>query len=151
MLLALRLLPLVVGPAVPPGGPVSGRQHFRFADAPLVGQVAHEGRGEVLAARMLERRGAAGADFLDLVVVPPGAGVGVHTHGDDEETYVIIDGEGTMHLDGAEFAVGPGDVVVNKPGGTHGLDNTGAGPLRLVVLDVLTGSRTSSSQPGAGP
>lgn len=115
------------------------RQHFSYARAALAPTVAHDGDGLVEAARVLDRRGAPGAEFLDLVVVPPGSSIGVHTHGDDEETYVVVDGEGRMHLDGEEFAVGAGDVVVNRPGGTHGLANTGPRPLRLVVLDVRTG------------
>ena len=41
-----------------------------------------------------------------------------------------------MTVDDRSFGVGPGDVIVNRPGGTHGLVNDGAGPLRLVVVDV---------------
>jgi quercetin dioxygenase-like cupin family protein len=111
-------------------------QHFTFAGAEFRSVVAHDGEGLISAARVLSDGAGGGAEFVDLVVVPPGATIGEHTHGGDEETYVIIDGSGTMAVDGTELAVGPGDVVVNRAGGTHGLRNTGEGPLRLVVLDV---------------
>jgi mannose-6-phosphate isomerase-like protein (cupin superfamily) len=85
-----------------------------------------------------------GLAFLDLVTVPVGSTIGVHTHGDaDEEICVVIGGSGRMSLELEEFAVGAGDVITNPPGGTHGLVNTGAGPLTLVVLDLAV-----SDQPG---
>ena len=57
-------------------------------------------------------------------VLGPGADIGRHTHGpDNEELYVIVSGKGFMVLDGEEFEVGPGDVILNRPGGTHGLKN----------------------------
>ena len=41
-----------------------------------------------------------------------------------------------MELDGEVFEVGPGDVVMNRPGGTHGLKNVSGAELRLVVVEV---------------
>lgn len=114
-------------------------QHFTFADADFEALVAHDGEGRISAARVLARGGGGGAEFIDLVVVPPGCTIGEHAHGADEETYVIVDGSGTMTVDGTSLVVGPGDVVVNRAGGTHGLRNTGADPLRLVVVDVAVG------------
>lgn len=118
---------------------MSGPQHFTFADAPFHDAVAHGGRGEVAAARVLGRDARAGLAFVDLVVVPPGCGIGTHTHGDDEEIYVVVDGEATMVVDGSSRALGAGHVVVNRAGGTHALHNTGPTPLRLVVVDVAAG------------
>lgn len=114
-------------------------QHFTFADASYEAVVAHDGQGKISAARVVAARAGGGAEFIDLVVVPPGCSIGEHTHGADEETYVIVDGSGTMTIDGTSLVVGPGDVVVNRAGGTHGLRNTGADPLRLVVVDVTVG------------
>jgi mannose-6-phosphate isomerase-like protein (cupin superfamily) len=111
-------------------------QHFRFAGTRLEAFVAHDGRGHVQAARVVHARARGGAGFIDLVVVPPGCSIGTHTHGEDEEIYVVIDGCGRMVVDGASVPVGTGDVVVNRPGGTHGLENTGEEPLRLVVVDI---------------
>ena len=41
-----------------------------------------------------------------------------------------------MRRDGEEFDVSPGDLIRNRPGGTHGLSNTGSQPLQLFVFQV---------------
>jgi mannose-6-phosphate isomerase-like protein (cupin superfamily) len=111
-------------------------QHFKFAEARFESGIAHEGDGQIASARVVADTAGGGAAWIDLVVVPPGCSIGEHRHGDDEETYVIVDGSATMVVDGSEIQVGPGEVIVNRAGGTHGLRNTGPSPLRLVVLDV---------------
>ena len=49
---------------------------------------------------------------------------------------VPLEGKGMMYLDGEEFEVEPGHVIVNRPGGTHGLKNLGNSELKLVVVEV---------------
>ena len=116
---------------------------YRFHEADLKPTFAHGGGAPVRSARVLERSQSTGCNFVDLVVVPPGAEIGVHAHGcDDEEIYVVIEGTGCMLLDGESLRVGPGDVLVNRPGGTHGLINPSCLPLRLVVIDVRAGGST---------
>ena len=67
----------------------------------------------------------------------PGFKIGLHTHNmDEEEFYLILEGEGTMHRDGLTFLVRPGDLVRNRPGGTHSLVNTGSTDLKLIVFEV---------------
>jgi quercetin dioxygenase-like cupin family protein len=112
-------------------------QHHTFAAAVFEDTVAHEGNGAIRAARVQERAPFSGATWVDLVEVPPGRSIGSHRHSTaDEEIYVCIDGVGAMEVDGERLTIGPGDVVVNRPGGVHGLLNTGAEPLRLVVVDT---------------
>jgi quercetin dioxygenase-like cupin family protein len=112
-------------------------QHHTFAGASFEDTVAHDGNGPIRAARVQARAAFAGATWVDLVEVPPGRSIGRHRHSSgDEEIYVCIDGTATMEVDGQELAIGPGDVVVNRPGGTHGLLNTGSQTLRLVVVDT---------------
>jgi mannose-6-phosphate isomerase-like protein (cupin superfamily) len=115
-------------------------QHFAFESLQFAEVLAHSGRRPILFKRVLERTER--YHFVDLSIVPPGADIGIHTHtADNEEFYVIVSGEGLMHLDGATFPVGPGHVIINRPGGTHGLVNTGTTPLRLVVFELPSGSR----------
>ncbi len=123
-------------------------QHFRFDSVRFTSVVAHHGRGSIDAARVLDGS-SNGASFVDLVVVPPRHTIGLHTHGNDEEIYIVVDGSATMEVDASTVQVGPGDVVVNRPGGTHGLTNTGVGPLRLVVVDIAVpdGTKKSSAAP----
>jgi mannose-6-phosphate isomerase-like protein (cupin superfamily) len=117
-------------------------QHFTFAGASFDEVVAHDGHGTISSARVLDGR-AGGAEWIDLVSVPPGCSIGEHTHADDEETYVIVSGTGAMTVDGTDLSVGQGDVVVNRAGGTHSLRNTGDAPLQLVVLDVALRQRST--------
>jgi quercetin dioxygenase-like cupin family protein len=42
-----------------------------------------------------------------------------------------------MCLEEKEFEVEPGHVIVNRPGGTHGLRNISDTDLKLVVFEVL--------------
>lgn len=110
-----------------------------FSTAEFTFQTAHDGVGRVQAARSATSGCGTVCNFIDLVVVPAGCSVGWHRHGpDDEELYIIIDGHGSMSVDDQRFVVAAGDVVINRPGGAHGLENTGAQPLRMVVVDVAT-------------
>jgi quercetin dioxygenase-like cupin family protein len=108
-----------------------------FEEAGLRSTEAHGPTHPILSARMLDRPGGDGCLFIDLSEIPPGGSVGMHTHGlGDEEIYVVIEGSGQATMDGERFAVGPGHVLINRPGGAHGLENDGQVPLRIVVIDV---------------
>ncbi len=115
---------------------VPDRPSFSFADASLATAVAHDGVGEVLAQRVLDRVDSAGLRFVDLVEVPPGSTIGRHTHGSDEELYIVISGRAIVELEGKPVSVGPGDVALNRPGGTHALVVEGDAVLRMVVVCV---------------
>jgi mannose-6-phosphate isomerase-like protein (cupin superfamily) len=118
-------------------------QYFSFARAAFVETVAHAGCGRIRTTRVIDAAHRSGFRFIDLTELPPGTSVGVHQHAaDDEEVYVIVQGRGRMLLDGETFDVGPGDVIRNVPGGTHGLMNTGSEPLTMVVLDVASNSNS---------
>ena len=99
---------------------------------------AHDGDGEIRFARIAEAGAfAGGCNFIDYAELPPGTSIGRHRHADDEEElYLILAGTGVMWRDGEELAVGAGDLVRNRPGGEHGLRNTGAGVLKLFVVEL---------------
>jgi mannose-6-phosphate isomerase-like protein (cupin superfamily) len=106
-------------------------------DLPLESVRAHGGEGTILFHRVLRGAEVAGAwNFVDYAVLPPGSSIGRHTHGDDEELYLVLEGEGTMHLDGRDFHVRPGSVILNDARGTHGLRNDSPAPIRIFVVEV---------------
>lgn len=108
---------------------------FRFAN--LATMVAHQGIGMIKTARVLEKGRGTNCNFIDLAIIPAGSTIGLHTHAKtDEEIYVVVSGTGLMQVDEQYFQVSQGDVIVNKPGGTHGLINLGHKDLVLVVIDV---------------
>lgn len=112
------------------------RRHFSFEDVVLDEQIAHGGNRPILASRMLTGADL-GANHVDMVIVPPGADIGLHTHAlTNQELYIVVSGEGVMTVDGKEARVGPGHVIVNRPGGTHALRNPGSEEIRIVVVEV---------------
>ena len=60
---------------------------------------------------------------VGMTIIPPGASIGSHAHGNEEEIYFVMSGEGIADLDGEQQRVKKGDVLYNVPGGTHGLMN----------------------------
>jgi mannose-6-phosphate isomerase-like protein (cupin superfamily) len=114
---------------------------FSFSSAKLREVRAHGAESKIRTARVLERETVSSLRFVDLTIVPVGGAIGLHRHDErDEELYVVIEGQARMLLDGESLVVGPGDVVVNRPGGEHALENNGTVPLKLVVIDVAAGS-----------
>lgn len=116
--------------------PGAVERQYRFEGCTFERVRAHGGQREISFARVVTRdRGP--LRFIDLSVLDVGADIGCHTHGtDNEELYVVVSGKGLMTLDGQEFEVGPGHVILNRPGGTHGLRNIGEEALRIVVIEV---------------
>ena len=74
--------------------------------------------------------------FLNYTILPPNTTIGLHTHGNDEELYIVLEGNGLMHDEGEVKEVKPGDIIVNKPFGTHGLENNSDNDIRILVLGV---------------
>jgi mannose-6-phosphate isomerase-like protein (cupin superfamily) len=99
---------------------------------------AHGGEGVIRFARVAEAGALTGAcNFIDYAVLPPGASIGHHRHRhDEEELYLVLEGQGSMWRDGELFDVRSGDLVRNRAGGEHGLRNTGGGLLRLFVFEL---------------
>lgn len=99
---------------------------------------AHDGVGDLQSVRLATRAVLSGAcNFIDFTCMPLNSSIGLHTHRmDEEEFYLILEGEGIMYRDGASFSVRPGDLVRNRPGGTHSLVNTGSTQLKLFVFEV---------------
>jgi mannose-6-phosphate isomerase-like protein (cupin superfamily) len=116
--------------------PGAVERQYRFEGSTFERVRAHGGQREISFARVVTRdRGP--LRFIDLSVLEAGADIGCHTHdADNEELYVVVSGRGLMTLDGQEFEVGPGHVILNRPGGTHGLRNIGEEALRIVVIEV---------------
>jgi mannose-6-phosphate isomerase-like protein (cupin superfamily) len=54
-----------------------------------------------------------------------------HGHVYDEVIYVV-EGEGTLHLDGKETPIGPGSCIHLPPLVEHTLENRGPGPMRVL-------------------
>lgn len=106
-----------------------------YKKSPTMVENIHDGEGVVKVANVFDNF-ATNMQFFHYTVVPPGASIGNHTHGNDEEYYCILDGKGEMTLDGETYNVCAGDIIRNEPFGEHGLRNTSQEDLRILVFEV---------------
>ena len=73
---------------------------------------------------------------IGLMTLKPGDSIGLHTHKDNEDTYIILSGEGLFtDGEGGEYAVGPQSVTIAVAGESHSLTNTGNED--LVFIDLI--------------
>jgi uncharacterized cupin superfamily protein len=72
---------------------------------------------------------------LELGKLPPGfSGVPYHSHANQWECYLIVEGTGTMRTAEGDLALGPGDLVMHPPGELHQLRNTGPTDLLFFLV-----------------
>lgn len=50
--------------------------------------------------------------------------------------YLILSGEGLMTIENEKQRVGKGDMILNKPHGTHGLLNDSDHELELLIMQA---------------
>lgn len=73
--------------------------------------------------------------FFNYTILPPGTSIGNHKHGNDEEIYIVLEGEGIFYMDEKEYPVRAGSIMKNNPYGIHGLRNTGDAELKILVFE----------------
>ena len=86
--------------------------------------------------RPLMDRTTSGIELCSLAeeVLPAGASVGRHHHLETEEVYYLLEGRGRMTVGAETREVAAGDAVFIPRGQVHTLENTGAEPLRLLLV-----------------
>lgn len=66
----------------------------------------------------------------------------MHTH-DNVEIYLFLSGQGVFHIEGTEYPLSPGDVLVMRPAESHYIELTADVPYERVVInfkaDVFAG------------
>jgi mannose-6-phosphate isomerase-like protein (cupin superfamily) len=71
---------------------------------------------------------------MSYVSVFPDCEVPRHVHENEEQTYIILDGEGEVVLGGEKFNVSNGYVVFIPVGIEHSIRNTGKKELKYVYF-----------------
>jgi mannose-6-phosphate isomerase-like protein (cupin superfamily) len=79
--------------------------------------------------------------YVDHVVLPPGTSIGSHLHNEVAEFYYVMRGEGTMSAGLMRqpletTPVRAGDAVPLNLAEVHSIENTGTGPLELMIVGV---------------
>lgn len=78
---------------------------------------------------------ADGVSFTLVVeIFEPGGRTPPNTHGVAEEAFFVLAGTGRATADGASREVGPGDILVLRPGTEHVVENTGPGKLYCLTF-----------------
>ena len=67
-------------------------------------------------------------------MLPPGCAVSPHYHRDTEEIYYVVAGKGMMTVGEEIREVNAGDAVYVPRGQRHSLRNTGAEPIKLILV-----------------
>ena len=98
---------------------------------------SHEGQGPYTLFEIWDKSDfSSDIDFFDRMVIPPGSTVGYHRHGPNEEMYIVLEGNGMMSIDGEDKSIKKGDMILNPPGGAHGLVNNSDGDIDLLIIQM---------------
>jgi len=74
--------------------------------------------------------------FCDLYCLKAGQDQRIHTHAESDKIYFVLRGRGMFHIAGEERELGSGEAVVARPGEAHGVKNSAAEDLVLLVFMV---------------
>jgi quercetin dioxygenase-like cupin family protein len=74
--------------------------------------------------------------FCDLYCLKPGQDQRIHSHTESDKIYFVLQGRGLFHIAGEERELSPGEAVIARPGQDHGVKNSAAEDLVLLVLMI---------------
>jgi mannose-6-phosphate isomerase-like protein (cupin superfamily) len=104
-----------------------------------IGPSRHGGTGVIEQCRVFEKpQLKSSLNIVAFDLLPPGSSIGVHSHPNEEEVYIILQGIGTMTVDAEQRRVVEGDMILTQPGSSHALLNDGKGLLKVVAIEVKT-------------
>lgn len=74
---------------------------------------------------------------VGLLLYTPGQSTPEHTHKDMDEVFYVVEGEGTLTINGEEFALKEKDIILSPRGEGHGFFNTGSGNLAVLQVKIF--------------
>ena len=108
-----------------------------FLELPLHGEVIHEGVGLCNHTTVFDDcEMDSPVKFVNYTVIPPECSFGMHKHENNNEFYVVLEGEGIYYQGDEEVAVKKGSIMMNAPYTAHGIVNTTDRDLALLVFEV---------------
>jgi len=100
--------------------------------------IVEPGAGELVnvlgAPIMIKSNGRSDQLFFADHPLPPGFGVPMHAHADEDELFYVLEGEITLQHAGGSATVGAGTFIHLPRGLPHGFHNAGALPARMIVI-----------------
>ena len=76
----------------------------------------------------------ANARLCAKLILPPGAGIGMHRHDSEDEVYIVVSGSGVLDDGQIQTRVSVGDSVLTGDGQSHAIRNDGAQDLELAAI-----------------
>src|SRR4051812_34233786 len=76
---------------------------------------------------------------LAIIEIAAGRVLEAHVHAQEDDAFLILEGELTFDLDGDAVAAPPGTFVLVPPGVRHGFANRGAAPVRMLNVHAPAG------------
>lgn len=70
------------------------------------------------------------------LILPPGTGIGVHDHVEEDEIYIIQKGRGIMTDGGKEILVEAGDAILTGQGASHSIRNNAQEDLVVTAIII---------------
>ncbi len=74
--------------------------------------------------------------FINVHYYRPGESHTIHTHEDREEIFICFQGRGTAITDEGEIKISRGDVLIFKPGESHGFESDEVDPLAYICIAI---------------
>src|SRR5436190_2800047 len=74
--------------------------------------------------------------FCDLYCLKSGQDQRIHSHAESDKIYFVLRGRGQFHIAGEERELGSGESVIARQGQAHGVKNSVAEDLVLLVFMV---------------
>lgn len=100
----------------------------------IIGPRAGEAVDVLGAPIMIKSSGRADRLFFADHPLPPGYGVPMHVHADEDELFYVLEGEVTLQTAEGETTAGPGAFIHLPRGIAHGYRNAGPAAARMLVV-----------------
>jgi mannose-6-phosphate isomerase-like protein (cupin superfamily) len=91
----------------------------------------HKGGGVTVAFPFFEKAAGLKMAFRKRIL-RPGSSIGYHLQ-ESDEIYYVLEGTGTMSMNGSTFPVKKGDAILTRPGSSHGIRPAGADSLVMLI------------------
>ncbi len=97
-----------------------------------------EGSGEVEIRHIFKKEELKGkARLVARITLKQGCSIGSHVHGQEEEIFYVLKGEGVATENGETFVLKEGDAMVTGGGSSHSIENQSENPLELFAVILL--------------
>jgi quercetin dioxygenase-like cupin family protein len=94
------------------------------------------GTGEVTVTHLVDTEPLKNIRLLGELDIPKGSSVGEHSHENETEYFLIMEGTAVATDNGVEEVVNTGEVIVTGAGSTHSIRNDEDAPLKVLAFIV---------------